>query len=131
MIVGLETADDDMDGLADRIANLTLKEAVQLSKCLKDVHGIAPTIFQTWPDVDFTKQLPNLEQTEFDVVLEGFNDAKLAVVKEVKAITAATLMTAKKMVESCPVKIKEKVCREEAERIQNQLQVAGATVSIR
>jgi len=133
MSVALAMADDGMDdgmeSLADRIANLTLKEAVQLSKYLEEVHGLKPAQPTFVPEV--RKEQKVVEQTEFDVVLESFNDAKLAVVKEIKAITAATLMDAKKMVESCPVTIKAKAYREEAEKIQKQLQAVGATVSIR
>ena len=71
-----------------------------------------------------------VEQTEFDVVLTGFGDKKLNVVKEVKAITGATLMEAKKMVEDL-VTIKEKVDKEEAEKVKAQLEEAGASVELK
>ena len=71
------------------------------------------------------------EQTEFDVVLTGFGDKKLNVVKEVKAITNASLMDAKKLVEDAPATIKEKVDKEEADKIKAQLEEAGASVELK
>ena len=71
------------------------------------------------------------EQTEFDVVLTGFGDKKLNVVKVVKAITGATLMEAKKLVESAPATIKEKVDKEEAEKVKGELEEAGGSVELK
>ena len=64
-------------------------------------------------------------QTEFDVVLTSFGDKKLDVVKVVKNITGASLMDAKKIVEGVPAKIKEKVSKEEAEKIKAELEKSG------
>ncbi len=72
-----------------------------------------------------------VEQTEFDVILTGFGDKKLNVVKEVKAITNASLMDAKKLVEDAPATIKEKVDKEEGEKIKAQLEEAGASVELK
>jgi large subunit ribosomal protein L7/L12 len=70
-------------------------------------------------------------QTEFDVVLTSFGDKKLDVVKEVKNITGASLMDAKKMVEAVPSKIKEKVSKEEADKIKATLEKAGAAIELK
>ena len=59
---------------------------------------------------------PRSEQTEFDVVMTGFGDKKLDVVKVVKSLTGSTLMEAKKLVESAPVTIKEKQSRRKRRR---------------
>ena len=71
------------------------------------------------------------EQTEFDVVLTGFGDKKLNVVKVVKAMTGATLMESKKLVESVPVTLKEGVSKEDAEKAKAELEEAGASVELK
>ena len=70
-------------------------------------------------------------QTEFDVVMTSFGDKKLDVVKIVKNLTGASLMDAKKLVEAVPAKIKEKVSKEDAEKVKAELAAAGATVEIK
>ena len=72
-----------------------------------------------------------VEKTEFDVVLTGFGDKKLNVVKVVKAISGASLMEAKKMVESCPATIKEAAPKEEAEKIKGEIEEAGGSVELK
>ena len=71
------------------------------------------------------------EQTDFDVVLEGFGDKKISVIKVVRAITSLGLKEAKDLVEGFPNKVKEGIPKEEAEKIKKELEEAGATVSIK
>ena len=71
------------------------------------------------------------EKTEFDVVLTGFGDKKLNVVKVVKNLTGASLMEAKKMVEACPATLKEGVAKEEAEKVKAEVEEAGGTVELK
>ena len=120
--------------LGDKIAELTLKQAKELSDYLKDKYGIEPAAgggvimaAQAGPgDADAPA-----EQTEFDVVLTGFGDKKLNVVKLVKAMTGATLMESKKLVESAPVALKEGVSKEDAEKAKAELEEAGASVELK
>ena len=63
--------------------------------------------------------------------MTGFGDKKLDVVKIVKNITGASLMDAKKLVESVPAKIKEKVSKEDAEKVKAELEKAGASVELK
>ena len=120
--------------LGDAIANLTLKQAKELSDYLKEEYEIEPAsggavmVQQAGPADDAAA--PE-EQTEFDVVMTGFGDKKLDVVKVVKAITGNTLMESKKLVESHPVAIKEKVSKEEAEKVKAELEGAGASVELK
>jgi large subunit ribosomal protein L7/L12 len=72
-----------------------------------------------------------VEQTEFDVVLTGFGDKKLNVVKVVKNLTGASLMDAKKMVESCPATLKEAVSKEDAEKVKAEVEEAGGSVELK
>ena len=71
------------------------------------------------------------EQTEFDVVLETFGDKKINVIKEVRAITGLGLKEAKALVEEAPKAIKEGIAKDEAEKIKEQLEGAGAQVSVK
>ena len=70
-------------------------------------------------------------KTEFDVVLTGFGDKKLDVVKAVKAITGASLMDAKKMVESCPATLKEGASKEDCDKIKADIEAAGGSIELK
>jgi len=120
--------------LGDKIAGLTLKEAKELSDYLKETHGIEPAAaggIMVAPGAGGEAGGAVEEQTEFDVMMTSFGDSKLNVVKIVKNLTGATLMEAKKMVESAPVAIKEKVSKEEAEKVKAELEEAGASVELK
>jgi large subunit ribosomal protein L7/L12 len=71
------------------------------------------------------------EQTEFDVVLEAAGDKKIAVIKEVRAITSLGLKEAKDVVDSAPKAVLEGVTKEAAEKAKEQLEAAGATVTLK
>jgi large subunit ribosomal protein L7/L12 len=123
----------DCKSLGDQIANLTLKQAKELSDYLKDVYKIEPAaggaVMMAAAPTDGAGEVA--EQTEFDVILTGFGDKKLNVVKVVKNITGATLMDSKKLVESAPVAIKEKVSKEDAAKIKAELEEAGGSVELK
>ncbi len=120
--------------LGDKIANLTLKQAKELSDYLKEEYKIEPAAggaIMMAPAAGEGGGEAAAVQTEFDVMLTGFGDSKLNVVKVVKALTGSTLMEAKKMVESAPVAIKEKVSKEDAEKVKKELEEAGASVELK
>ena len=71
------------------------------------------------------------EQDEFDVVLEAAGDNKIPVIKEVRALTNLGLKEAKDLVESAPAAILEKATKEAAEKAKEQLEAAGAKVTIK
>jgi large subunit ribosomal protein L7/L12 len=71
------------------------------------------------------------EQTEFDVILTSFGDAKIKVIKEVRGITSLGLKEAKALVEAVPAPLKEGVSKDEAEAIKKQIEEAGATAEIK
>ncbi|MFP6671027.1 MAG: 50S ribosomal protein L7/L12 [Pirellulaceae bacterium] len=121
----------ELKELGDKIADLTLKQAIELSDYLKDEHSIEPAAGGAVVMAAAGGDEEEVEQTEFDVILTSFGDKKLNVVKEVKAITSASLMDSKKLVEDTPATIKEKVDKEEAEKIKAQLEEAGASVEIK
>jgi large subunit ribosomal protein L7/L12 len=124
---------DNIKTLGDSIVGLTLKQAKELSDYLKDTYGIEAAaggaVMMAAPAEGGAAAV--VEQTEFDVVMASFGDKKLEVVKVVKNLTGASLMDAKKLVEAVPAKIKEKVSKEEAEKVKKELVEAGATVEIK
>jgi large subunit ribosomal protein L7/L12 len=124
---------DNIKTLGDSIVGLTLKQAKELSDYLKDEYGIEAAaggaVMMAAPTD--TAAAAEVVQTEFDVVMSSFGDKKLEVVKVVKNLTGASLMDAKKLVEGIPAKIKEKVSKEEAEKVKKELVEAGATVEIK
>ncbi len=123
----------DTKSMGDKIAEMTLKQAKELSDYLKDIHGIEPAagggVMMAAP-AEGGAAAP-VEQTEFDVILTGFGDKKLNVVKVVKNLTGASLMDAKKMVESCPATLKEGVSKEDAEKVKAEIVEAGGTVEFK
>ena len=123
----------DCKSLGDKIAGMTLKQAKELSDYLKDAYGIEPASGGAVMIAAPSEGGPAaaVEQTEFDVVLTGFGDKKLDVVKVVKNLTGASLMDAKKMVESCPAKLKEGVSKEDAAKIKAEIEAAGGAVELK
>lgn len=125
---------DDIKQLGDSIVGLTLKQAKELSDYLKEEHGIEAAaggaVMMAAPGGEGGAEAA-AEQTEFDVVMTSFGDAKLNVVKVVKNLTGASLMDSKKLVEGVPAKIKEGVSKEDAEKVKKELEEAGATVELK
>jgi large subunit ribosomal protein L7/L12 len=122
--------------LGEKIVALTLKEAKELSDYLEEVHGIKPAaggaVMMAAPTGDGAGgAAAAAEKTEFDVVLEGFGDQKIGVIKVVRAATGLGLKEAKDLVEGVPAKIKEGLSKEDAEKLKKELETAGATVSIK
>jgi large subunit ribosomal protein L7/L12 len=120
--------------LGDKIVALTLKEAKELSDYLADVHGIKPAaggaVMMAAP-ADGGGAAKPAEQTEFSVLVDGYGDKKIGVIKVVRAVTGLGLKEAKDLVEGIPAKIKEGISKEDAEKLKKELEEAGATVSIK
>jgi large subunit ribosomal protein L7/L12 len=121
--------------MGDKIVELKLKEAKELSDYLKDVHGIEPAagggVVMAAPGAGDGGGAAAEEQTEFDVVLENFGEKKIGVIKVVRSATGLGLKEAKDLVEAVPSKVKEGVSKEDAEKVKGELEEAGATVSIK
>jgi large subunit ribosomal protein L7/L12 len=121
--------------LGDKIVGLTLKQAKELSDYLEEVHGIKPAaggaVMMAGPAGGDAGAAVKEEQTEFDVVLEGFGDKKIGVIKVVRQATGLGLGPAKELVEKAPTKVKEGLSKEDAEKLKKELEEAGATVSIK
>ncbi len=122
--------------LGDKIVALTLKEAKELSDYLADVHGIKPAaggaVVMAAAPAGGDAAAAAVEKTEFDVILESYEEPKkIGVIKVVRAATGLGLKESKDMVEGVPAKVKEGVSKEDAEKLKKELEVAGAKVSIK
>ena len=122
--------------LGDQIAGLTLKDAKILSDYLKEVYGIEPAaggavVMAAGGGGGGGAAEAAAEKTEFDVVLEGFGDQKIGVIKVVRGATGLGLKEAKDLVEGVPSKVKEGISKADAEKLKKELEEAGATVSIK
>ncbi|MCH2609972.1 MAG: 50S ribosomal protein L7/L12 [Pirellulales bacterium] len=126
----------EVQALGDQLADLSLKQAKELSDYLKDSYGIEPAagggvVVAAAGGGGAGDDGGAAEQTEFDVVLTGFGDKKLNVVKEVKNLTGLSLMEAKQLVESAPATIKEGVSKEEAEDLKTKIEEAGGAIEVK
>ncbi len=122
----------NLEKIAEELSGLTVLEAADLAKLLEDKWGVsaaAPVAVAAAAPADGGAAAE--EQTEFDVILASFGDKKINVIKEIRTITGLGLKEAKDLVESAPKEIKEGIAKEEAEKIKEQLEGAGATVDIK
>ncbi len=118
--------------LAEEIVGLSLMEATELTNILKDEYGIeaAAAVAAAAPAGAANDAGAAAEKDEFDVVLEAAGGNKIAVIKEVRAITGLGLKEAKELVEAGG-NIKEGAAKAEAEEIKTKLEAAGATVALK
>jgi len=124
----------DLKQLAEELVNLTVKEVNELADILKEEYGIEPAaaaVAVAGPAAGGGDGEAAEEQTEFDVVLKAPGQSKLAVVKLVKELTGLGLKEAKAVVDEAPKAIKEKISKDEAEALKNQLEEAGAEVEVK
>lgn len=119
--------------LGDKIAALTLKEAVELKDYMKDAYGIEPAaggaVMMAGPDGGGAAE--EEEQTEFDVILASIGDKKIAVIKAVREATGLGLKESKALVDGAPAAVKEKISLEEAQALKTALEEAGAAIEIK
>ena len=121
----------ELKEIGDKIANLSLKDAKSLSDYLEDAYGIKAASGGVMVAAAGPAQEAAVVKTEFDVVLTGFGDKKLNVVKVVKNLTGASLMDAKKMVEGCPATLKAGVSKEDADKMKAEIEEAGGSVELK
>ncbi len=126
----------EIKSLGDQIAGLTLKQAKSLSDYLEAEYSIkaaAGGAIMAMPmaGAGGDGAGAEAEQTEFDLILTGFGDKKIGVIKEIRSLTGLGLKEAKDLVEGVPSKVKEGVSKEEAEDAKKKLEAAGASVEIK
>jgi large subunit ribosomal protein L7/L12 len=127
----------DIQKIAEEIGSLTLLEARDLVKALEEKLGIkaaAPMAVAAMPAAGGAagaEAAQAEEKTEFDVILTGFGDKKIQVIKVVRELTGLGLKEAKDLVEGVPKPVKEGVSKEEAATMKKKLEEAGGTVEVK
>jgi large subunit ribosomal protein L7/L12 len=121
----------DIAKLVEELSKLTVLEAADLAKALEEAWGVSAAAAVAVAAAPAAAAEAAEEQTEFDVILINDGGNKIAVIKEVRAITALGLTEAKALVEAAPKAIKEGVNKAEAEEIKAKVTAAGGTVEIK
>jgi large subunit ribosomal protein L7/L12 len=127
----------DIQKIAEEIGSLTLLEARDLVKALEEKLGIKAGTSMAVSAMPVAGAAMGAEaalveeKTEFDVVLTGFGDKKIQVIKVVRELTGLGLKEAKDLVEGVPKPVKEGVSKEEAATMKKKLEEAGGTVEIK
>lgn len=122
----------NLEKIVEQLSELTVLEAAELSKLLEDKWGVtaaaaAPVMMAAAPGAAAEAAE---EKDSFDVVLESGGGNKIAVIKEVRAITGLGLKEAKDLVDAGGKTVKEGVKKAEAEEMKKKLEEAGATVKL-
>lgn len=125
--------DASIKELGDKIANLTLLQAKSLVDYLKEAHGIEPAaggaVMMAGPAAAAAPAAE--EKTEFDVVLTGFGDNKIAVIKVVRGVTGLGLKEAKDLVEGVPKPLKTGMSKEDAAKLKAEVEAAGGQAEVK
>jgi large subunit ribosomal protein L7/L12 len=125
----------EIKDIGDKIVALTVSKAVELGNYLEKVHNIKPAasaVAAVGPVVGPAVVEKPAEQTEFTVVLEGFDAAKkINVIKIVREITGLGLKEAKDLVEGSPKPVKENVSKDEANKLKQKLEEGGGKASLK
>ncbi|MBT8134500.1 MAG: 50S ribosomal protein L7/L12 [Gammaproteobacteria bacterium] len=121
------------DDILETISNMSVMEVVDLISAMEEKFGVsaAAAVAAAPAAGGDAGGAAAAEKDEFDVVLTGFGDNKVAAIKAVRAITGLGLKEAKEAVEGAPTTLKEGASKDEAADIQKQLEEAGATVELK
>ena len=120
--------------IGDKIAGLSLKDAVDLADYMKEKYGIEPAAggaVMMAPGAGGGAAAEVEEKTEFDVVLEAAGANKIQVIKAVREATGLGLKEAKDLVDGAPKPVKEKISKADADALKAKLEEAGAKVAIK
>ncbi|WP_293847361.1 50S ribosomal protein L7/L12 [uncultured Parolsenella sp.] len=119
------------DEIIDALKEMTLLEASELVKAIEETFGVSAAAPAAVVAAPAAGEAAAEEKTNFDVVLEGFGDNKIAVIKVVRELTSLGLKEAKEVVESAPKAVLEGAKKEDAEAAKEKLEAAGAAVSLK
>jgi len=119
------------DDILETISNMSVMEVVDLISAMEEKFGVSAAAAVAAAPAGGDAGGEAAVKDEFDVVLTGFGDNKVAAIKAVRAITGLGLKEAKDAVESAPTTLKEAATKDEAEEIKKQLEEAGATCELK
>ncbi|MCC7291539.1 MAG: 50S ribosomal protein L7/L12 [Phycisphaerales bacterium] len=122
----------DIKSLAEKLVGLTVKQAQDLVDCLKANHGIEPAGGAVAMMAAPAAAAPAAaeEKDSFNVILAGFGDNKINVIKAVRSLTGLGLKEAKDLVEGVPKPLKEGATKDEAAKIKKEIEEAGGAVKV-
>lgn len=123
-------ASEKVTAMIEEIKAMSVLELSELVHEIEDVFGVSAAAAVAAAPVAGAAAAAE-EKTEFDVVLTGFGDQKIKVIKAVREITGLGLADAKAVVEAAPKAIKEGVSKDEAEELKKKLEEAGAKVELK
>ncbi len=121
----------EAQAVLDAVEKMTVLELAELVKALEEKFGVSAQAPVAVAAVGSAAAGQAEEKTEFDVVLSGIGNLKIAVIRAVREISGLGLKEAKDLVEAAPKAVKEGVNKEEAEELKKKLEVAGATVELK
>ena len=125
----------DIQKITEEISSLTLLEARDLVKALEEKLGVkaaVPMAVAAMPAAGAgAEAAPAEEKTEFEVILTGFGEKKIQVIKVVRELTGLGLKEAKDLVEGVPKPVKESVSKDEAAAIKKKIEDAGGTAEVK
>ena len=123
----------NVDAVLDAIKELSVLEAAELAKKMQEEFGIeaAAPMAVAAAGAPADAGAPAEEQSEFDVILTSPGDKKIQVIKEIRTFTTLGLKEAKEVADSAPKPIKERVTKEEADKIKQAIEAAGGSVEVK
>ena len=119
------------DDILEAISAMSVMDVVELIEAMEEKFGVSAAAAVAAAPAAAAAGEAAAEQTEFDVILTGFGDKKVGVIKAVRGITGLGLKEAKDLVEGAPAPIKEGADKAEAEKIKKELEEAGASVELK
>jgi large subunit ribosomal protein L7/L12 len=121
----------DLNEIVDTLSGLTVMQAAELAKLLEEKWGVSAAAPVAVAAAAGPAAAPVEVKEDFDVILIGFGDKKIQVIKEIRGITGLGLKEAKDLVEGVPKPIKEGVPKAEADDIKKKIEEAGGQVDIK
>ena len=120
-----------LEEIVEALKEMPALELSELVKELEEVFGVSAAAPVAVAAAPAAGEAAAEEKSEFDVVLEGFGDNKIAVIKAVREISGLGLKEAKELVESAPAPVQEGVAKDKAEEMKSKLEEAGAAVTLK
>ncbi len=135
MMTTAQDVDSAIKELGDKMVSLTVLQAKSLADYLESAYGIKPAaagvVVAPSGGGGGAEAQKQAEKTEFDVILTGFGENKIGVIKVVRALTSLGLKEAKDLVEGVPKPLKQGIAKEEADKIKKEIEGAGGVCDVK
>ncbi len=125
-------ANSNIEDIITAISKLNVMELVDLTKAMEEKFGVSGMMNTQATSIENNKKEEVVEEkTQFDIILKSYGTNKIAVIKVVRTILGLNLKEAKTFVEDSPSLIKEKISKDEIDKLKNQLEEVGAVVEVK